>query len=218
LNEIKFIENAEQIVSLRKNILELKETSFLSSISRREFIKCSAAAVAASLIVGCNSSLTKPEPIKPRLSARPGTPTMLPTKGLTKLGLNTGRDGVMYVPREYSPDRATPLFVAMHGAGGVSSDWARYYMYAENLGIIFLAPDSRGASWDMIYDDYGPDLEFLDKALKYVFERCNIDPTRLLLGGFSDGASYALSLGVSNGDLFSHLIGYSQNLFIGPIQ
>ena len=30
-----------------------------------------------------------------------------------------------------------------------------------------------------------------------------------MLGGFSDGASYALSLGVSNGDLFSHLIAFS---------
>ena len=31
----------------------------------------------------------------------------------------------------------------------------------------------------------------------------------MALGGFSDGASYALSLGVSYGDLFSHLVGYS---------
>jgi phospholipase/carboxylesterase len=38
---------------------------------------------------------------------------------------------------------------------------------------------------------------------------CRIDPSRIALGGFSDGASYALSIGVSNGRLFSHLVAYS---------
>ena len=38
---------------------------------------------------------------------------------------------------------------------------------------------------------------------------CAIDPQRMALAGFSDGASYALSLGVANGDLFSQLIAYS---------
>jgi phospholipase/carboxylesterase len=56
-------------------------------------------------------------------------------------------------------------------------------------------------------------VAFLDLALHHTFERCRIDPARIALGGFSDGASYALSLGVSNGDLFSHLIAYSPGFF-----
>jgi predicted esterase len=36
-----------------------------------------------------------------------------------------------------------------------------------------------------------------------VFEHMRVDSRRLAGGGFSDGASYALSLGVDNGDLFS---------------
>ncbi|HUH13354.1 MAG TPA: hypothetical protein VMK65_09600, partial [Longimicrobiales bacterium] len=32
---------------------------------------------------------------------------------------------------------------------------------------------------------------------------------RVALGGFSDGASYALSLGQANGDLFTHVIAFS---------
>jgi phospholipase/carboxylesterase len=35
------------------------------------------------------------------------------------------------------------------------------------------------------------------------------------LGGFSDGASYALSLGLTNGDLFTHLIAFSPG-FMAP--
>jgi phospholipase/carboxylesterase len=75
--------------------------------------------------------------------------------------------------------------------------------------MILLAPDSRAQTWDLLLGVLGPDVTFLDQALEYTFDRCRVDPTRVALGGFSDGASYALSLGVSNGDLFSHLVGYS---------
>jgi phospholipase/carboxylesterase len=42
-----------------------------------------------------------------------------------------------------------------------------------------------------------------------------VDPGRLAVGGFSDGASYALSLGVDNGDLFSHVLAFSPG-FMAP--
>jgi predicted esterase len=37
----------------------------------------------------------------------------------------------------------------------------------------------------------------------------SIDPRRIALAGFSDGASYALSLGLRNGDLFAAALGFS---------
>ncbi len=37
----------------------------------------------------------------------------------------------------------------------------------------------------------------------------NVDPKRLALGGFSDGATYALSLGLVNGDLFPRIVAFS---------
>jgi phospholipase/carboxylesterase len=33
-----------------------------------------------------------------------------------------------------------------------------------------------------------------------------------MVGGFSDGASYALSLGITNGDLFTHVLAFSPGL------
>ena len=36
-----------------------------------------------------------------------------------------------------------------------------------------------------------------------------VDPGRVAVGGFSDGASYALSLGITNGDLFGHILAFS---------
>ena len=80
---------------------------------------------------------------------------------------------------------------------------------ADELGAIVLIPESREYTWDLILGRYGPDVEFIDRALAYTFERYSVDPSKILLGGFSDGASYALSLGVSNGDLFTHLIAFS---------
>lgn len=98
----------------------------------------------------------------------------------------------------------------LHGAGG-SSDQAIQMLLplADAAGLVVLAPDSRGRTWDFLYGPYGPDVAFLDTALEHVFRRCAVDPGRLAVSGFSDGASYALSLGLTNGDLFTHLVGFS---------
>jgi phospholipase/carboxylesterase len=50
---------------------------------------------------------------------------------------------------------------------------------------------------------YGPDVEFIDRALDWAFDRLTLDIRKLAITGFSDGASYALSLGITNGDLFT---------------
>ena len=52
-------------------------------------------------------------------------------------------------------------------------------------------------------------MEFVDRALDLVFARYAVDPSRVVAEGFSDGASYALSLGLLNGDLFTHVIAFS---------
>lgn len=49
----------------------------------------------------------------------------------------------------------------------------------------------------------------MDKALQSVFERYTINPQQCSIGGFSDGASYALSIGTTNGELFSHIVAFS---------
>ena len=53
------------------------------------------------------------------------------------------------------------------------------------------------------------DFGTIDRALAWVFQRYAVDGRRLAVGGFSDGASYALTLGLDNGDLFSHVLALS---------
>jgi predicted esterase len=135
---------------------------------------------------------------------------MSPVTGRTALGLATGRDGIMYVPASYNPSSPVPLVLMLHGAGqSAEIGIAPFLPLADAAGIVLVAPDSRGGTWDFLYGPYGADVAFIDRALVHVFERCAIDPARVVIEGFSDGASYALSLGITNGDLFSRVIAFS---------
>jgi predicted esterase len=86
---------------------------------------------------------------------------------------------------------------------------------ADDANLILVAPQSRGSTWDVIMSDYGPDVTYIDQALSKTFGRYAVDPARVAVGGFSDGASYALSLGLINGDLFTHVIAFSPG-FMAP--
>ena len=58
-------------------------------------------------------------------------------------------------------------------------------------------------------------MAFLDRALEQLFARHAVDAEHLAIGGFSDGASYALSLGLINGGLFTHVLAFSPG-FMAP--
>ena len=116
------------------------------------------------------------------------------------------RDGILYIPQQYRPEQPLPLMVWLHGGGGHASDTEYMYPIANQYGIIVLALDSRHNTWDGIDSPFGPDVKFIEKALAYTFDHVAVNPKKLALGGLSDGASYTLALGRSNGDVFTHLI------------
>jgi phospholipase/carboxylesterase len=152
-----------------------------------------------------------------RLLARPAQPygEALPT-GLHPLDLDSKRDGLLYVPANYRPDHPAPLVLMLHGAGSTASNGlVPLLLLADAYGLLLLAPDSRQQTWDVIVSGYGPDVAFIEQALVRVFHHCAVDPAHLAIGGFSDGASYALSLGITNGDLFTHIIAFSPG-FMAP--
>jgi phospholipase/carboxylesterase len=41
-----------------------------------------------------------------------------------------------------------------------------------------------------------------------------VDPARVAVGGFSDGATYAISIGLINGDLFRRVIAFSPGFVV----
>lgn len=126
------------------------------------------------------------------------------------LGLGKGRDGLLYVPAGYRPGRRLPLVVVLHGAGSSASRLVDpTTRLADEHAYLVLGPDSRGATWDRLRSTFGPDVAFVDRALAFAFARFDVDPAKIALAGFSDGASYALSLGLTNGDLFTHVLAFS---------
>jgi phospholipase/carboxylesterase len=114
--------------------------------------------------------------------------------------------------------RPAPLVVLLHGAGEDARDGlALLRLHADAAGLILLALSSRGPTWDLILGRgrYGPDIAAIDGALGNTFSRYMVDSRRVAVGGYSDGASYALSLGIANGDLFTHMLAFSPG-FMAP--
>ena len=174
-----------------------------------------AAMVAAPMVLRTQQCAAAP-PVEElgRLRTR-HSPATEPTKpGTHPLGLRRERDGVLYLPPQYSHGTPIPLVLLLHGAGGAGIRIARRFQaYADDLGIAFLAPDSTAATWDR-NDRLTSDVEFIDRALAVAFRRISTTPDRLRIGGFSDGASYALAVGLTNGDLFRRILALSPG-FLG---
>jgi phospholipase/carboxylesterase len=149
-----------------------------------------------------------------RLSARPGGPSEDPlAPGTHPLRLGNLRDGLLVVPPAAAP--GAPLLLALHGAGGTGRQLSDLLdAEAARRGLLVLAPDSRGMTWDVIRGGYGPDVAFLDEALAAVFARFAVGA--VAVSGFSDGASYALSIGLANGDLFGHVLAWSPGFMAPP--
>lgn len=190
----------------------------MNSFTRREFLLASGSAIAAAACEYQTQTPAEPDIARALLKSRPGAaPRGKPEPGLHPLGLSSGRDGFIYIPKNYSPDKPAPLVILMHGAGQDASEWARPELsqILDPGGVVGLIPESRFPTWDMIYSDYGMDVRFIDQALAHAFKQCRIDPKKIAIGGFSDGATYALSLGITNADLFSTILAFSPG-FVKP--
>ena len=125
------------------------------------------------------------------------------------LGLDRDRDAILQLPKS-TTNSPLPLLVFLHGATQSADDMFWYLDSApDEAGVAILAPNARDTTWDAITDSFGPDVEFINRALERVFEIVAIDSARVAVGGFSDGATYAISLGLINGDLFKRVLACS---------
>jgi phospholipase/carboxylesterase len=139
--------------------------------------------------------------------------TQTASVGLQKL---SGRNGLLYVPLGHA--EPLPLLILLHKSGGSPKEWfsggESFVPYAEKGRFIILAPESPGISWGTGPKAWGYDYVAINRALEEAFTRCAIDRNRLAIGGFSDGASYALSLGLANGDIFGYVIAFSPGFIV----
>jgi phospholipase/carboxylesterase len=132
--------------------------------------------------------------------------------------------GDVYLPRDYAPDRPAPLAVLLHGSGDRGRKMIDAFADLADLhGVILLAIDSEDYSWDLMVKGAqlrnttqvprpGDDIDRIDAALARAFDLYAVDPARVALVGFSDGAGYGLSLGANNADLFGTVIAFAPGL------
>ena len=151
-----------------------------------------------------------------RLASRPQPPTSSDARGpglhpLTGAGL---AEHLLLVPeRSRQP---APLVVWFHGAGGhARRSAAGVQEVAADAGALVLLPSSAASTWDLLTGRIGPDAADLDAALAHVFAARDVG--RVAFAGFSDGASYALSLGLANGDLAEAVLAFSPGFVAPPV-
>ncbi len=194
-------------------------------LTRRQLLTLGSGMITASILLACRTERSNGEILvqannrqrdesgrerKGVLQARPEQVGGASQTGEQRLKLDDKRDGLLYVPPAYRRDKPAPLALMLHGAGGNAQQGLSLLRnFADAYGIILLAPQSRLETWDVIINDYGPDVAYINRALEQTFERYAVDERRIAFGGFSDGASYALSLGITNGDLATHIIAFS---------
>ena len=104
----------------------------------------------------------------------------------------------LYVPEAWDGRSSMPLVVALHGGSGHGRDflwsWVRE---ARGRGVLVLSPTAQGRTWS-IMGGGDIDADSLKQAVESVAGRYPVDRTRVLLTGMSDGATYALLLGLSD--------------------
>lgn len=191
-------------------------TSAPGSISRRRFGCLTGGALASAIVtpLACALDTSALQNFDGRLSVRTKTGVRTTASGTERLGLDKERDAILQMPASI-PGSPMPLLVLLHGAGGSAErQLLRMGTAPSDAGVAVLAPDSRGPSWDAIRGRFGPDVDFLNRALGRVFDLVAVDPARLVIGGFSDGATYALSLGLINGRLFRKIAAFSPGFVI----
>lgn len=184
-----------------------------------------AASVAAA--ISCSQAIAG-DIAKGELSARPLSSPLTLAAGKSRL------DGGGYIYRPATlPPGDRPLLVLLHGHSHDNHQFLRMFEpWADHCGAIVFAPKARRITWDMIAKAkdlqssrsaprnapkrFGDDLARVDAQLNGLFAAAPIDPKKVVLLGFSDGASYSLSVGLANPQLFSWVVALSPGFALWP--
>ena len=122
---------------------------------------------------------------------------------------------ILLTPERIDPERRYPLVTVLHGAGRREEMLIKAYQAEPgSRDALFLIPRSHHPTWDLIAANDRPDLDFLEWAYDLIYRRYPVDPDRQGLIGYSDGASYALSVGLSNPGVFRAVMGWAAGFLV----
>jgi phospholipase/carboxylesterase len=141
----------------------------------------------------------------PDLLARLATPAREDTGIMHDNNEPGSRGGFsLYVPEYYTPDRAWPLVMALHGGSGNGRNFLWSWLRdARSFGAILIAPTAIAGTWALMGED--TDTPNLMRILETVRGGWNVDPERMLLTGMSDGGTFCYVGGLDGASPFTHL-------------
>jgi predicted esterase len=162
------------------------------------------------------------------LTARPGAAPLTLAAGETTLP-----DGSLVYRPAALPAGERPLLVILHGFGQDPTNFLRSFTHwANRCGAILIGPVAQHVTWDIIARSrdldtrltrpsrppmkFGQDARRIDADLAALFAMAPVDPRHVALLGFSDGASYSLSLGLANPQLFPWVMSFSPGFALWP--
>ncbi len=170
---------------------------------------------------------TAPDPMDVERALHQGRRYPADTKKGWQVFTHTGADGKarpyhVYVPKGYDPARKHPVIVSLHGGVGranlltedvVKQNRVHFEKDADKYGWIIIFPlGQRGASW---FDRVG--MSNILAQLAAVKRRYNIDEDRVFLGGFSDGGSGALVMGLYDATPWAGLYAMSGSIVVAGL-
>ena len=122
---------------------------------------------------------------------------------------------VLLTPSRIDPERRYPLITVLHGAGRQNEMLVKACRGEPDArDALFLVPRSIQPTWDLLSGAGRPDLDFLEFAYDLIYRRYPIDERRQAMIGYSDGASYALSIGLSNPQIFRAVMAWAAGFVV----
>lgn len=183
-------------------------------ISRRNALRLGAGAAGA-LLLGCRTERIV-GPGLGEIVQHHHDPTNLigPGRHLIDVG-DVLRKVVLHVPPGVDGTASAPLLLLYHGVLGTAAGMVEAFApLADTHGIVVVAYDALAGTWDAVSERFEHDLSFANVALDVAFDRCRVDPARIGVAGFSDGATYALAVGRASGRLVSRIAAFSPGYLI----
>ncbi|WP_350307495.1 alpha/beta hydrolase [Photorhabdus viridis] len=120
------------------------------------------------------------------------------------------------------PERETtepmPVIIFLHGAAHADGGALAYLLQSVNSRrFILLAPSAHRDSWDILRGGWGPDITSVNRLLNWLRARYRVNDEGISVMGFSDGASYALSLGLRS-PAIARIAALSPGFYLGNLR
>jgi phospholipase/carboxylesterase len=115
---------------------------------------------------------------------------------------------LVFPPPKADPARPAPVIVALHGTGDTADGFApAWRRVAADLGAVLVVPEGlnpagNGFDWGVV--EQGAHL--VRRSIEVARKQAAIDPSRVVLAGFSNGASQAFIMGMQDPESYAGIL------------